>query len=142
MKLLNLIKNSIHNFFRDVLLLFQNETKTNGLTPVGRETPTDAGVTPVVDDLTTEQKNKIKRILDERGVSQPCPRCSNKNFTMAKGYFSQPIQAQLSGYLEGRALPSIAIICDNCGYISQHALGSLGLLPPAVSESQEGNKNE
>jgi len=56
MKLLNLIKNSIHNFFRDVLLLFQNETRTNGLTPVGRETPTDAGVTPVVDDLTTEQR--------------------------------------------------------------------------------------
>jgi hypothetical protein len=37
--------------------------------------------------------------------------------------------------LGGLGIPSIAIICNRCGFISQHALGTLGLLP-ATTEAK------
>jgi hypothetical protein len=29
----------------------------------------------------------------------------------------------------GQTVPAAAIVCNRCGFLSQHALGALGLLP-------------
>ncbi len=80
--------------------------------------------------LTEEQKREVVEKLRERGVKLPCPRCGNKDFNLLEGYFLQTIQIKLEAMeIGGPAIPSIAAICRNCGYISQHALGVLGLLP-------------
>jgi hypothetical protein len=79
--------------------------------------------------LTNEQKEKIKEELLKKVHTLTCPMCKEKNFTMAEGYFLNTMQADFSSLsLGGQAIPTIGIICNNCGFVSQHAIGRLGLL--------------
>jgi ribosomal protein L37E len=88
-------------------------------------------------ELSQEQKNKIVKALEERGAKLPCPRCGNNAFTLLDGYFNQTIQTELKGIvIGGPSLPSVVIACNRCGFLSQHALGVLGLLP----QKEEGEK--
>jgi hypothetical protein len=81
-------------------------------------------------EWTEEYKNRIVRALIDRGAHMPCPRCGNKGFTLLDGYFAQPVQTELGSIaLGGPTIPSIVMVCTQCGFISQHALGALGLLP-------------
>ena len=85
--------------------------------------------------FSEDKRNTIIKILEERGVLLPCPRCSKNEFELLDGYFNQPIQGALPGMvLGGPSVPSIGVVCKNCGFISQHALGALGLMPESKSE--------
>lgn len=80
--------------------------------------------------IPEERKKEIVKALEERGAKLPCPRCGNQSFTLLEGYFNQPIQSELKGMvIGGPTIPSIVIACSRCGFLSQHALGALGLLP-------------
>lgn len=81
--------------------------------------------------MTSEEKQKIVDALHKKRANRPCPRCDEKNFTLLDGYFNQSIQQSLTAgvILGGPSIPSIVILCNNCGYMSQHALGVLGLIP-------------
>ncbi len=85
------------------------------------------------------KKAEIIRILNERGVTLPCPRCGNPSFTLIDGYFNEMIQPDINTLnIGGPSVPSIITACNRCGYLSQHALGTLGLLlPPNDSKEQE-----
>jgi len=83
-----------------------------------------------MEGLTGKMKKDIVSALRARSVGLGCPRCGHFNFTLADGYFNQTIQTELEGIVVGGpSIPSVVTICDNCGFISQHALGALGLLP-------------
>ena len=84
-----------------------------------------------MEKLTEEQKREIIKRLEERGAKLACPRCGNKAFTVLDGYFVQSIHTQLGAgvVLGGPTVPSAVIACKKCGYLVQHALGILGLLP-------------
>ena len=91
-----------------------------------------------MEKLTKEQKEEIIKILEERGVKLPCPRCRSNNFTVLDGYFVQTIQTQVSSVtLGGTSVPSVVIACQNCGYLIQHALGALGLLPEKEQKNEK-----
>lgn len=80
--------------------------------------------------LTSEQREKIKDELLKKVPTLICPMCQAKSFTMAEGYFMNTMQTDLNSIaLSGQAIPTIGIICNNCGFVSQHAIGRLGLLP-------------
>lgn len=80
--------------------------------------------------LSQEEIAKIIERLKERGVSLSCPRCRHASFTLLGGYFNQTIQNELNGMvLGGPSVPSVVTTCNKCGFLSQHALGTLGLLP-------------
>ena len=67
--------------------------------------------------------------------------CQNKNFIMADGYFNNNMQTDFGSIsIGGPAIPTIGIICDNCGFVSQHAIGVLGLLPKENSKRDEPSK--
>lgn len=88
--------------------------------------------------LSEEDKKKIIEEFAKRGVKYHCPMCGNNNFVVADGYFNNTIQPELKGFiLGGPSIPTIPIICTNCGYISQHALGVLNLLPGGTDESKK-----
>jgi hypothetical protein len=73
---------------------------------------------------------KVKNELIKRGGLLPCPRCGKKNFSIInEGLIIHPLQKE-DKYLvlSGRSIPVVAVICTNCGFISEHALGTLGLL--------------
>ncbi len=84
-----------------------------------------------MDNLMTEsEKQKIIKKLQEKGVKIDCPMCEHNNFIIADGYFNNPMHSDFQGglVLGGPSIPTIAIVCGNCGFTSQHALGVLGLL--------------
>lgn len=86
--------------------------------------------------LTSDMKNKIVDILKKKEALNACPRCNQKKFTLVSGYFSNTVQKNWQELvLGGAVVPSISIVCDNCGFISQHALGPLGLMYVKESDS-------
>ena len=79
--------------------------------------------------LTEEEKKKIKVEFDKKVKDLTCPMCQNKNFIMSDGYFLNVLQSDIhSANIYGKATPTIGIVCTNCGFMSQHVLGVLGLL--------------
>lgn len=85
--------------------------------------------------LNNDQKIKIKEEIDKRIQRLTCPMCQTSGFVMADGYFNNTMQTDFNSFtIGGQSIPTIAIICNNCGFVSQHAIGILGLL------SQEQNK--
>jgi hypothetical protein len=87
--------------------------------------------------ITDERKKEIIKALEDRGAKLPCPRCSNPSFTLLDGYFNQTIQTNLRGIvLGGPSVPTVVVACTRCGYLSQHALGALGLLPKEEAKNE------
>ena len=85
------------------------------------------------------KRDEIAKRLTEKGALQPCPRCGHRQFTVIEGYFNPTLQDNLSGIvLGGKSIPCAVVGCNNCGYLAQHALGALGLLPA----DGEGAENE
>ncbi|MDR1746943.1 MAG: hypothetical protein LBR49_06695 [Tannerella sp.] len=75
-------------------------------------------------------KREIAQELSEKISRITCPMCQNNRFVLADGYFNNQLQRDIGSYsIGGAGIPTVAIICENCGFVSQHALGSLGLLP-------------
>ncbi len=90
-------------------------------------------------DQTT--RDEITKRLTEKGASLPCPRCGQSNFSVFGGYFNPSVQEELKALvLGGRSIPSAIVGCNNCGYLSLHALGVLGLLPKDEKDKANGNK--
>lgn len=80
--------------------------------------------------IPEDQKQKIIKALDKAGATLPCPRCGTGHFSLVDGYFNHPIQTTLGGLvIGGPSVPSVVVVCNQCGFISQHALGALNLLP-------------
>ena len=94
----------------------------------------------MIKTLTKEQKDNIINKLQEKGIKSVCPMCGKNHFILGDGFFNNTIQSDLKSIsLGGPSIPTIPIICSNCGFISQHALGVLGLLP---KEAETNNKND
>lgn len=80
--------------------------------------------------LSEEQKLIIYNALKVRIGNFECPMCRKGSFTIVDSYSFDLLQDDYKNIKvgSGRALPSIPIVCTNCGFISHHALGVLGLL--------------
>jgi hypothetical protein len=89
-----------------------------------------------METMSSDEKQKIVDALSKKGANLPCPRCNTKNFTLLDGYFNQTIQQKLTAglVLGGPSVPSAIVVCNNCGYMSQHARGVVGLLPKNEEE--------
>lgn len=60
---------------------------------------------------------------------------------MADGYFNNTMQPDLKSFsIGGQGIPTIGIICNNCGFVSQHAVGVLGLLNNDKNKKDEPGK--
>ncbi len=82
-------------------------------------------------------KREIGNALTEKGAIRPCHRCGAAQFTVLDGYSSVFLQPDLgSVVLGGPNVPVASVVCNNCGAITAHAVGALGLLP-GKSEQEE-----
>jgi hypothetical protein len=93
-----------------------------------------------------DQKKHIIEVLDNKfqNLNKPisCPMCGNGKFTLAGGYFVSILQDNVNNIaLGGSSLPTVSIICTNCGFVSQHAVGLIGLLPKK-EEKKDGKDND
>ena len=79
--------------------------------------------------LSDEQRQAIATEMDKRIKGLKCPMCGNERFSLLNGYTVNLLQFSLGGLqLGGPVVPCAAIACEKCGFVSQHALGVLGLL--------------
>lgn len=105
--------------------------------------------------MTSEE---IIQILKDKKATKPCPACGHDGFTLVDGDFSQEFIAAgglsaltsspsggisaLAGSPSGgisalaglpfpsrRSLNYIVLVCDNCGFLRQHAMKPLGITP-------------
>lgn len=73
-------------------------------------------------NIPEEMKKKVTDAIKERKL-KPCPMCGNKKFQILDGYFNPIIQPNFAEiYMVGDSIPSIVLICRNCGFISQYSL--------------------
>lgn len=79
--------------------------------------------------MQEDKKQEIIAVLQQRISHLECPMCHSQSFSIIDGYILDNPQESLNSYsLGGNFIPSVAIVCNNCGFISRHALGSLGLI--------------
>ena len=69
----------------------------------------------------------LKKLAERIGVYK-CPICHSSSFTIADGYLANPLQDNLNSIqLGGAFLPSVALVCTNCGFTSLHNAKILGI---------------
>jgi hypothetical protein len=79
----------------------------------------------------------IQKLKDKKAILE-CPACAHDGFTLLEGDFTQEFIAwgktpfAALGVGPGpshRSLSYIVLVCDNCGYMRQHAMKPLGITP-------------
>jgi len=83
--------------------------------------------------LSENQQKEFTILLNNRLTKNrpefSCPMCGEKNFSLLNEVLRTDVQEELErAVMKGRGVPTLAIICTNCGFLSQHVLGTLGLL--------------
>lgn len=96
------------------------------------------GIMAEREKLTTKFRRKIVKVLEERGV-ESCPMCKQRKFNLLDGFIRIHIQSAPAKafVLGGPSVPVVAIICENCGFMSQHALGALDLLEELKKDRED-----
>jgi hypothetical protein len=90
--------------------------------------------------LSPERKQEITNKIQQKIQNLSCPMCHKNNFILGDAYIHNILQENLNGIaIGGPSIPAIPIICSNCGFISQHAIGVLGLFP--MPEKAELNQD-
>ena len=75
-------------------------------------------------------KEEIVEKLKEKKALNPCQRCGNPGHTLLDGFVNLPLSTEVSGnvIIGGPQVPCAVVACNNCGNLSYHALGALGML--------------
>jgi hypothetical protein len=80
--------------------------------------------------ISADDKHRIIAALKARGAGS-CPRCRDSQWTVSE-YSRIEVQATMDRDTAVRnTITAIMIVCENCGFISQHALQPLGVWPHA-----------
>ena len=74
--------------------------------------------------MSQDQRKNILDALARANANQPCPRCEQRQLSLADGYAVNHLQQEPRNVVIGgdNRLASIVLICNGCGYIAQHAL--------------------
>jgi len=75
-------------------------------------------------------KDKIIEQLNARNAIMPCSRCGSNSFAVLNQYSKIFIDEKFDGNLKigTPTVPVALVVCTNCGAVTMHALGALGLL--------------
>jgi hypothetical protein len=76
------------------------------------------------------KKQEIMAALNAAGVKMICPSCGIGDFGLLDGFMNHTISDDPETVtLGGRYVPTVVLVCANCGYLSEHAAASLGIIP-------------
>jgi hypothetical protein len=83
--------------------------------------------------ISADDKHVIVAALKARGAGS-CPRCNDSQWTVSE-FLRIDVQATMERESAQRTtIPAIMIVCEHCGFISQHALQPLGVWPDTVND--------
>lgn len=92
--------------------------------------------------LDKKEKEKIIETLVQKVPSLECPMCHNHHFILADGYTMFGVQDSKEHWVMGGSMmPVIGLVCSQCGFISFHALGVLGLLEKKKEENENAENS-
>lgn len=97
--------------------------------------------------FTEEQKLAILERLHSRLMANrkpmACPMCGHRFFTLADAYVHGQLHVDIrKAGADGPILPMFALICDCCGFVSLHAVGTVGLFPDATKDARDTASGE
>ena len=80
--------------------------------------------------MSPKLKEKISARCSEKGLfDATCPMCGEKSFGLADGlFFHNTFKSVGNASPSGFGVPCAFLICKNCGFISEHSIGFLGLI--------------
>jgi hypothetical protein len=82
----------------------------------------------VVMEIDKNRNDLLIKSLESKNAKLPCSRCGENKFEIV-GESLIPIQTNPNSIvIGGPSVPTALVACSNCGNISQHALGVLGML--------------
>lgn len=89
-----------------------------------------------------ELKGQIVEALQAKAPNIICPVCKNSKFTLVDAYLVELLQDDFTSLTlgGGPSIPTVGILCNNCGYLMKFSIGVLGLLPKKGTDTE--NKNE
>jgi len=74
-----------------------------------------------------EEQQKIRNHL--QGRNNQCPVCETNNWSIFEDLVSPLcMDLEYKRAIEGKLLPIVVLICNDCGYVRQIAAGKIGLL--------------
>jgi hypothetical protein len=83
--------------------------------------------------ISADDKHVIVAALKARGAGS-CPRCNDSQWTVSE-FLRIDVQATMERDSNQRTtIPAIMVVCEHCGFISQHALQPLGVWPHTANE--------
>ena len=83
--------------------------------------------------ISADDKHRIVAALKARGAGS-CPRCKDSQWTVSE-YARIDVQATMDrNSSERTTIPAVMIVCEHCGFISQHALQPLGIWPTSRAD--------
>lgn len=77
--------------------------------------------------MDQQRREALINALQAKGVRLPCPRCGGLHFDLVaeSAIWVQEARGAMVG--EGPGIPVAIAACATCGYITEHALGPLGI---------------
>lgn len=81
-----------------------------------------------------ERANAIIQALNKKGVNKPCPRCGHPHFGVV-AETSIPLSNDPIFRFSDPVVPTVIIACNNCGFLTQHALGALEMVPEEATHA-------
>lgn len=79
--------------------------------------------------MDEETKKQIINALSQKVGSFVCPICHQSKYSFVDGYTVDAVQEDYKVIqLGGRLIPSVILVCNNCGHIDRFSLGVLGLI--------------
>ncbi|XIW71655.1 hypothetical protein AB2F28_21885 [Escherichia coli] len=85
----------------------------------------------------TKFDKKSNFYFNRKKALLPCHRCGNSKFIILDGISSLPLMENMemigSIVVGGMNAPVLHVACENCGAVTSHLLGALGLMPEIKS---------
>ena len=77
--------------------------------------------------LGYEEQQRIRNHL--QGRNNRCPVCNGNNWAICEDFLSPLcIDVEYRRPIEGKLLPMVGLICNDCGYVRQIAAAKVGLI--------------
>lgn len=77
--------------------------------------------------MDQQRREALISALQAKGVRLPCPRCGGLNFDVVAESAIWVQEAGGAMVAERLGIPVAIAACRTCGYITEHALGPLGV---------------